>query len=103
MNRQEWSSSTEHLNRQQSRYRHSLEMRSARGLIRPCRMTVLMADSLEEQWRACCMEWSVEKERDPTPVPSWNESRAYWKKRLENETWSDWIQQAHQKFYRRYW
>lgn len=75
----------------------SIEMRSSRGLIRPCRISVLMMDSQEELWNLLCREWAMEKEDDPRPVPSWNESRAYWKKRLENETWQDWLYQHKRK------
>jgi hypothetical protein len=64
---------------------HSTGIEGARGLLRPsC-----------DQWRQENIETVKNETRvlGPFTVPSWEESRAHWKERLEAETMEDWIAQ----------
>lgn len=59
-----------------------------RGLFRPTRSA---------GYRDCVALTRNHIKKHPGPVCSWEESRAYWKPRLEAETWEDWLHQEERR------
>jgi len=68
---------------------HHQEILGRRGILRP----IHDRDRVAAQIAAL----KDHRERHGKEVPSWEETRAYWKPRLEAETWDEWIAQRGKK------